>query len=175
VYYVDYAKGSDSNDGSIGAPFKTIATAVAKAAGQVATINLRAGTHYVAQTIQITPDNSGLVIQNYQGEAATVSGGVQIMPDWKPYNVTPSPPSPPSPPPAPGWQNFSGMNYVYGCSIDNQTFFLLGKPSNWQDCQTLCQNFKGCHAYTWHDQQQSGFELWCIGRVDGEVVGRGCL
>eukprot|EP00755_Sulcionema_specki_P003465 Sspe_Gene.3629::Locus_1210_Transcript_1_1_Confidence_1.000_Length_1933::g.3629::m.3629 len=90
VLFVDYNKGSDGNSGSITAPLKTVAKAVAKAAELkgATTINLRAGTHFLDATVHFSPANSGLTIQNYNGEEAVVSGGRQL-PDleWKPYKV----------------------------------------------------------------------------------------
>ena len=82
--FVDAAKGSDANAGTMAAPFKTIAAAVAasKAGG---TIALRAGVHHT-DMVSLTTKHNGLTIQNYNGEAATVSGGVPINvkpSDWK--------------------------------------------------------------------------------------------
>jgi hypothetical protein len=210
VYYVDYAQGSDSNDGSQSHPFKTIAQAVAKAesGGGGATINLREGTHYVLDTIQVTPSAANVVIQNYNGaggfshrkkktgllrppppillsfvfhpssppshnssfnssgERAIVSGGKTIKPEWKPYNVTPTPPSPPPPAPS-NWVTQDNYNYVFGCNIDNKTYILLGKPQNKDDCESMCKAHSGCHAYTWHDANQGSYAYDCIGRTDG--------
>lgn len=99
------------------------------------------------------------------GERAIVSGGKTIKPEWKPYNVTPTPPPPP---PAPSsWVTQDNNNYVYGCTIDNKTFILLGKPQNKDDCENMCKAHSGCHAYTWHDANQGSYAYDCIGRTDG--------
>jgi len=83
--YVDAVAGSDSNSGTKTAPFKTIAKAVTFVEGKSkSTIVLRAGTHYT-DMVNIGTDNNGLTIQNFEGEAATVSGGMALdikAADW---------------------------------------------------------------------------------------------
>ena len=37
-------------------------------------VNLRKGVHYLKQTIYLTPQDSNLQIQNYNGEMAEISG-----------------------------------------------------------------------------------------------------
>ena len=93
-------------DGSKAKPFGTLAAAVAAAAGRPrATILLRAGTHHSGQ-LELGAQHSGLVIQNFEGEHAVVSGGVPLAASkaaWKPYNVSvaqPWPVQPPNPRPA---------------------------------------------------------------------------
>lgn len=78
TFYVDYVRGSDSNDGSQGAPFKTVAAAVAatRAGGGGGAIVLRGGTHYLAAQIDLTAADSGLAVSAYPGEEAWLSRGV---------------------------------------------------------------------------------------------------
>merc|ERR1719201_1537742 len=73
------------------------------------------------------------------------------------------------PPPA-AWVTQDNVNYVSGCTIDNKTFVLLGKPSNKDDCENRCKAYTGCHAYTWHDANQGSYANDCIGRTDGHYV-----
>eukprot|EP01052_Picozoa_sp_SAG31_P002049 SAG31_NODE_69_length_28130_cov_15.318219_2_plen_950_part_00 len=89
IYYVDYARGDDTNTGlRIDLPKKTIHAAVTAAAGRPnTTINLRAGRHIVKETVQLTAAHSGLTIQNYNGEDAVVSGGVPLSPKWTPHKL----------------------------------------------------------------------------------------
>ena len=89
VFFVDSTNGLDTNTGaSIESPKRTIHAAVLAAAGKAAaTINLRGGRHYVAETVQLTSAHSGLTIQNYNGERAVVSGGVQLTPHWSPHKL----------------------------------------------------------------------------------------
>jgi hypothetical protein len=50
---------------------------------------LRAGTHYLgASSIKLTAVDSGLLITNYPGEEAWMSGGVPIQANWKAYNTS---------------------------------------------------------------------------------------
>eukprot|EP01060_Flectonema_neradi_P018001 TRINITY_DN2481_c0_g1_i1.p1 TRINITY_DN2481_c0_g1~~TRINITY_DN2481_c0_g1_i1.p1 ORF type:complete len:221 (+),score=52.70 TRINITY_DN2481_c0_g1_i1:43-663(+) len=87
--YVDFLNGDDSNNGSISHPLKTISSAVIKSRGKGpdAFVYLRAGTHYLTETVQITAENSGLTIQNYNGEEVVVSGGKKLDAKWSPYNI----------------------------------------------------------------------------------------
>ena len=74
-------QGSDTaGTGSKAAPFQSIKHAVAAAAGspKPPTVLLRAGTYYT-DTVHITAAHKGLQIQNFNGEAATVSGGVSTI------------------------------------------------------------------------------------------------
>ena len=86
--FVDGAHGSDSNAGLLGSPFKSIQAAVNAAKNKpLATVNLRAGTHYVSSPVQITAENAGLTIQNYAGERVVVSGAVPLTPQWTKYEL----------------------------------------------------------------------------------------
>lgn len=91
VYFVDAAHGNDaSSTGGLQAPFKTVqravdAAAIAGGGGAEATINLRAGRHYLGSTVQLSEANSNLVIQNYRGERAVVSGAVHLDGPWHRY------------------------------------------------------------------------------------------
>ena len=87
-YYVDAVKGSDANSGSIEHPFKTIQAGVDAARGVQATVNLRAGTHYLSRTVQIDERSSGLTVQNYAGEEVRVSGGAKLDLQWQPFKVS---------------------------------------------------------------------------------------
>eukprot|EP01061_Rhynchopus_euleeides_P019318 TRINITY_DN3171_c2_g1_i1.p1 TRINITY_DN3171_c2_g1~~TRINITY_DN3171_c2_g1_i1.p1 ORF type:complete len:815 (+),score=298.15 TRINITY_DN3171_c2_g1_i1:44-2446(+) len=86
--FVDYEKGSDSNSGSINSPLKTIQVAVDKVANVQATVNLRAGTHYLTDAVHITEANANLTIQNYNGELAVVSGAKKLGLSWQEYKVS---------------------------------------------------------------------------------------
>eukprot|EP01060_Flectonema_neradi_P004382 TRINITY_DN12821_c0_g1_i1.p1 TRINITY_DN12821_c0_g1~~TRINITY_DN12821_c0_g1_i1.p1 ORF type:complete len:937 (+),score=210.86 TRINITY_DN12821_c0_g1_i1:61-2871(+) len=84
-----------SGDGSIGSPFKTIAEALAAvekrpSSSTPAMINLRKGTFYLSDQLVLTKVHSNLVIQNYNGEDVTVSGGVPLTTpkdSWKPDSI----------------------------------------------------------------------------------------
>ena len=68
--------GSDTNPGTISKPLATIATAVKLASsGSAKSVFLRKGTYYLASTVTIGPEASGLTIAAYNGEEAVVSGG----------------------------------------------------------------------------------------------------
>ena len=100
--YVDASSGSDSAAGTLSAPLKTIAAAVAKAAALAAprSILLRKGTFYVKQTIRLGAAMSGTTIAAYQQEEVVVSGGVELSNlKWKKTaSLAYGKPPPPGPP-----------------------------------------------------------------------------
>jgi hypothetical protein len=78
-------KGSDDGDGSLTQPFRTVGRALVAsraAAEKNGTILLRAGVHYLSQTIELDGGDSGLTIQNYEGEEAWLSGGAPLQTNW---------------------------------------------------------------------------------------------
>lgn len=66
-----------SIQGTITAPFKTLSTAITatrKHPSGPRTVLLRKGIHYLSDTISLGTTDSNLVIQNYNGEEAWISG-----------------------------------------------------------------------------------------------------
>jgi hypothetical protein len=83
--FVDSAKGSDSAAGTISAPLRTIAAAVAKAeAANGGAIRLRTGVFILSESVTIT--GSDISISPYtpssSPEEVLVSGGVSIKGTW---------------------------------------------------------------------------------------------
>jgi len=72
--------GSDSNAGSLAAPFRTIQRA-ANQAGWGDTVDVRGGTY--RETVK--PSHGGITFQNYNGESVTVSGADQVT-SWGSYS-----------------------------------------------------------------------------------------
>lgn len=76
--FVDVAKGADTSAGTLGAPLKTLKSAVAKAkSGQ--TVVLRQGTYNESVTV---PSNKSLTIQSYPKEAVWLDGSVPVT-SWQ--------------------------------------------------------------------------------------------
>eukprot|EP01084_Bolivina_argentea_P066970 122070_1 len=97
--FVDYINGNDNHNGSISYPLKLLETAVYRLRNRnyknmrsitnKAQIILRSGTHYLPNTIYFTPDDSHLLITNYNNENVILSGGIPIQNcDWKLYKGT---------------------------------------------------------------------------------------
>ena len=171
-FFVHPISGHDSNPGTIKSPFRTIQAALDRAAlvNPTPAVVLRQGVHYIADTLVLTPEHSGLHLLGYPGEKATVSGGVELTDlSWKPYNMTPPGPSPPSPPQPKGWTTQDNYNYVFSCRI-GPNFPLFGKTDNKTACEALCIADAKCHAYTWHDKNQGAYAHDCIGRRDGHYL-----
>jgi len=94
---VDGSTGDDSNPGTVEKPLKTIGAAVSlarhAAAGSPAkTVEVRAGTYYMTTPLHLTEADSGLTIQNYNGEEVWLSGAAPIKELewelWKPGTNT---------------------------------------------------------------------------------------
>ena len=89
-YFVDATTGSDSKNGTLTYPFKTIVAALAatRATPGNDTIFLRAGTYFQSATIVLGPLDSGLKFQAFPGEEAWISGATPLVNlTWTPYNV----------------------------------------------------------------------------------------
>ena len=83
--YVDPTKGSDSTaSGKVSSPFATIEVALAalRKARAPRTLILRAGVHFLKETLVLTPADSGLTISGFPDgtEEAWVSGGALLPP-----------------------------------------------------------------------------------------------
>ena len=93
AFFVDASAGSDGNSGSEAAPFATPARALAatRAAGGGGAIVLRGGAPFdLRAPLVLTPQDSGLTLTAYPGEAPVLSGGMALPPlAWS--RVGPSP------------------------------------------------------------------------------------
>jgi hypothetical protein len=108
AFYVDPAKGSDSNTGTSAAKaFKTLQKAQlavrALGAGRAgAVVNLMDGTHELGTSLVFTADDSGTAASPVTWQAAqgandvVVSGGTSINCDWQPVMVNSTAPGPTS-------------------------------------------------------------------------------
>jgi hypothetical protein len=89
-YFVSPA-GNDANLGTFGKPFATLQRAQQAARQKHGDVFLRGGTYCLPATLVFAAEDSGtkdapMVIQNYQGEKAIISGGGQLEKlDWQPY------------------------------------------------------------------------------------------
>jgi hypothetical protein len=89
TFHVDYTGGNDGAAGTENHPFQTIhralaATRAAGAAGAPKSIVLKAGTHYLNETIELGTKDSGLTLTAAPGAEGkvTVSGGLKLSPTW---------------------------------------------------------------------------------------------
>jgi hypothetical protein len=158
TFYVDATKGSDSfGSGKIGAPFATIEKAMGalRAALAPRTLILRAGVHYLKQTLALTPADSGLTISGMPDgtEVAWISGGALLPPlKWEKVAgdahgtyVTQLPAD--APPVDAGLQTLSPHKRVTRARFPN------GDP----ELCTSCWNSEATHL--WHN------DLSCIGKA----------
>lgn len=63
------------------------------AAEAPATIVLRRGTHYMTNTLELTPEDSHIKFMNYPGEPTAMSGAKPLRTTWKEVGKNPSDPS----------------------------------------------------------------------------------
>jgi hypothetical protein len=94
AFFVDPAKGTDTNQGTEADPFATVGAALKatrtmlNSKGATKAIVLRAGVHFLADTLKLDKQDSNLLITNYKGEEAWLSGGAKLKTEWKPFNVS---------------------------------------------------------------------------------------
>lgn len=173
AFYVDAVHGSDSNAGSLAAPFKTIPRGLVatRAAAPPAQLVLRAGVYTLAAPIELTPADSQLTISAYPGDASpVVSGGVSLGGlAW-----TPLPPPAPSPPPAMTptvvGSILGGPTALLGDCVsspgdsDPNICSPLGQLPTAAACAAACNASLACTGFTWHDETQGEWAHWCYVR-----------
>ena len=104
VFFVS-PQGSDKNNGSWDAPFRSIEQAQVKAreTSDEVTVYLREGVYWLTKPLVFTPEDGNetkrLVLRAYPGECPVISGSVLLTADWTPYRdgimktkITPSVP-----------------------------------------------------------------------------------
>ena len=76
--------GSDGGAGTAADPFATAARALAatRAGGAPKAIVFRGGVHFLGATLELDGRDSGLILTNYEDEAAWLSGGVPLTTTW---------------------------------------------------------------------------------------------
>lgn len=94
-FYVDAAKGNDSNSGTESAPFQTIGRGVAacraargRSSGSPCSVLLRdSAPFYLSATLALGPADSGLSIESFPGEHPVLSGAVPLpaSTEWSPW------------------------------------------------------------------------------------------
>jgi hypothetical protein len=138
---------------------------------QAKTVVLRGGTHYIAATIELGPQHSGLHLLGHPNEEAVISGGVELNVTWKPYNVSAAGATLGADRGNSTWVTQDGYNYVFDEKFGTKKCPLLGKTKSALACQTLCKADPACHAYTWHNGQTGKkFKYDCVGRTDGHYL-----
>ena len=148
--------GSDAAAGTESAPFATIARAItaSRASGGGGTVVLRAGTHYLLDTLALGVADSGLTLQAFPGEDAWVSGGIPLAgTNWVPWNVTDT------------WATHPGVVIDDGCGAN---CVVLAKTENASACAALIVSRGNTFsAYTWHSPSSShGHANECVARND---------
>ena len=157
--FVDWSAGSDENPGIQDKPKKTIQAAVqaSRQATKPVAILLRNGTHYLSDTIHLGADDSGLKIQNFNGEEAWISGGLALTNlKWKVYNLTKHI--------AAHMVVFNNSNNVAG--VANRTAPCSLAP-NEEVCQERCMNNDSCTSFTFHNMPHGRYAHQCCIRYDG--------
>lgn len=89
TFYVDPRMGDDGNRGTDAQPFRSIHAALAAARKSPVrstrkTIALKAGLHFLNETIALVAADSGLMLTAVPGAEGkvTISGGVELNPKW---------------------------------------------------------------------------------------------
>ena len=156
-----------ANDGTQDRPWKTIQHAVDRTAGGPATLLLRAGRYYEAGSVKIGAESSGLTIQNFEGECATLSGalGPITLPAsaWTQYKRHV------------GWETFESVNNVFGDATSNgntSTVKYLGSFSSSSECASAAGDGSVYNSFAYHESSFGGdFATQCFGRTDRQWTG----
>lgn len=83
--------GDDTQVGSESHPLRSLQVACDRAiarGAEIPLVILRAGTHFLTETLSLGPQHSKLLISSYPNERVEVSGGKKLQVAWTPYNLT---------------------------------------------------------------------------------------
>lgn len=166
VIYADAQGGLDSNDGnSPSTAVQSLEHAIAlsrdSSVARPVAVVLSEGTYFLSGTIELTAEDSDLIIQNAPGERASISGGVALEDlEWAPYGEG-----------FEGWQTFESHNAVYGkadAKKNNSATQYLGDFSSAEDCGAAAAA-AGQLAWSWHDPSfgSDDFASSCFAIIDG--------
>ena len=128
-------------------------------------VAVRGGTYELAAPVEIGAAHSGITIENYNGEHATVSGGVAFtVPKaaWSPYKQKR------------GWELSAGANNVFGQAAskgDTDSIKYLGQFTTTAECEAAAKvdaaGHGPFHSFTFHTPAFGGeFAGQCFGRTD---------
>ena len=163
VLHVASSASRQLADGSEARPFPTLKAAVAAAAGKRnATILVHGGRYHLTEPLQLTSAHSGLTIQNFDGAAVTVSGGVAFnLPKsaWKPYKQSVR------------WETSTNVNNVNNQAVaghDSDGIVFLGIQPSTEACAAAAKANSSFSSWTYHTPKFAGpFNKQCFGRTDG--------
>ena len=140
AFYVSPTAGNDSNPGTLSSPFQSIPRAIEAAralAPSPRTIFLREGFYFLAETIQLGPQDSNLAFVNYANEVPVISGGIPLDLAWEEYIVSP-----------PSCTNntciIPNLNNVY----DEAYVDWHWNVTSTEQCSQLCQSLN-CTSFTY--------------------------
>ena len=121
-------------------------------------ISLRAGTYYLDDTINLTSEDSNLVICGDGHENTFVSGGKNYTLDWKTYMKKMGKLE----------RDTDLMNGLFDeTETSNNQARFVGKTTTVQDCQRACEKDATCFAFTWYDDSFGDLSNGCYFRADG--------
>ena len=167
IVYVAPDVGIGGGDGTLERPLNSLKTAleVAASSSEPTAVLLRRGTYHLDAPLLIGPEHSGLTLQNYPGEAVTLSGGRPFsLPKaaWKPFVQRTY------------WDPAPAFNNVYGLAVsggDTPTVKYLGDLKSTAECRGAAEADvagKGPYlSFTFHTPAFGGeFAGQCFGRTD---------
>ena len=162
--YVDPVKGDDDNPGTSDKPVKTIEEAVRiyrykkTSKSDQGLISLAAGTYFLTDTINLTTEDSNLVILGESSDNTFISGGKQYKFDWKTFLREMRP--------------LEMDTDLMNAALDNTEGNTgkakqFGKVANVSDCQAACKKDTTCFAFTWYDDSFGELSNTCYFHFDG--------
>ena len=158
--YVDPAVGNDDNPGTASQPVKTIEEAVRvyrykkTSKSDQGLINLKAGTYYLTNTINLTSEDSNLVILGDSFDNTFVSGGRQYTLNWKTHVKEMKP------------LEVDVNLFSDDTEAISKEFKAFGKVISASDCQRACEKDATCFAFTWYDDSFGDLSKMCYFRLD---------
>jgi len=172
--------GSDNRgDGSQSNPFASLHKAQMAAQGvtKPAMVLIRTGKYFVNSTLKLGKQDSGVTWSAYKGEEVTLSGGVEIKPNWKPSSMNPKilvadvmePSSVMSAEEQTYWQSYKKNGHKVPASSDPPSHNFGAPPATWNTLHVNGVRQVRARFPNGNPQDESGI---CFSKV--QYDGEGC-
>ena len=120
---------------------------------------LKSATYYLESTVELGPEDSGLIISQWGNDEVVLSGGRLYKVSWSEYKNEMKPIQR-------GLDGMANLQLEPGASQKEALFY--GKVSTAEECSSACLHNTQCNGFTFYDASSHTHPLMCYLRMDGQ-------